>query len=136
MQTLSSLSPQIIIHLAAALCAVVLGPFALWARHKSKQLPRLHRAFGYAWVTMMLITAISAIFIKSQFAFWLHFSWIHLLVPFTLYGLFRAFWYLAKGNISAHRNTMLGLYFGACLGAGVFTLLPGRYLNQLIGQFI
>jgi uncharacterized membrane protein len=132
MQTLSSLSPQIIIHLAAALSAAALGPFALWARLSSKQRPKLHRAFGYAWVTMMLITAISAIFIKSNFAFWLHFSWIHLFIPVSLIVLFSGFWHLARGNIPRHRNVMIGLYFGVCLGAGVFTLLPGRLLGQFI----
>ncbi len=130
MQTLSSLSPQIIVHLAAALSAAILGPFALWARLSGKQRPKLHRAFGYAWVTMMLVTAISAIFIHSHFPVWWRFSWIHLFIPVTLIGLFGAFWFLAKGNINAHRKTMTRLYFGACLGAGVFTLLPGRFLGQ------
>ncbi len=132
MQTLSSLSPQIIIHLAAALSAAALGPFALWARLSGKQRPKLHRAFGYAWVTMMLITAISALFIHSHFPVWSRFSWIHLFIPATLIGLFGAFWHLAKGNIAGHRKNMLRLYFGACLGAGVFTLLPGRFLGQFI----
>jgi uncharacterized membrane protein len=132
MQTLSSLSPQVIVHLAAALSAAVLGPFALWARLAGKQRPKLHRAFGYAWVTMMVITAISALFIKSRFAFWLHFSWIHLFIPATLIGLFFAFRSLVKGDIQGHRKRMLGLYLGVCLGAGVFTLLPGRFLGQLI----
>ncbi len=132
MQTLSSLSPQVIIHLAAALSAAILGPFALWARLRSKQRPKLHRAFGYAWVTLMLITAISAIFIHSHFPMWGRFSWIHLFIPATLIGLFGAFWHLAKGDIRRHRNAMLGLYFGACLGAGVFTLLPGRFLGQFL----
>ena len=130
MQTLSSLSPQVIVHLAAALSAAILGPFALWARLSGKQRPKLHRAFGYAWVTMMLVTAISAIFIHSHFPVWWRFSWIHLFIPVTLIGLFGAFWFLAKGNINAHRKTMTRLYFGACLGAGVFTLLPGRFLGQ------
>ncbi len=130
MQTLSSLSPQIIVHLAAALSAAILGPFALWARLSGQQRPKLHRAFGYAWVTMMLVTAISAIFIHSHFPVWWRFSWIHLFIPVTLIGLFGAFWFLAKGNINAHRKTMTRLYFGACLGAGVFTLLPGRFLGQ------
>jgi uncharacterized membrane protein len=132
MQTPSSLSPQVIIHLAAALSAAALGPFALWARLSGKQRPKLHRAFGYAWVTMMLIAALSAAFIHSHFPMWGRFSWIHLFIPATFIGLFGAFWHLAKGNIRRHRNTMLGLYFGACLGAGVFTLLPGRFLGQFI----
>jgi uncharacterized membrane protein len=132
MQTLSSLSPQIIIHLAAALAAVVIGPFALWARLTSEQRPKLHRAFGYAWVTLILITSLSAIFIQAHVPQWGRFSWIHLLIPVTLLGLFGAFWCLAKGNIHGHRKSMLSLYFGACLGAGVFTLLPGRFLGQWI----
>jgi uncharacterized membrane protein len=132
MQTLASLSPQIIIHLAAALSAAILGPFALWARLSGKQRPKLHRAFGYAWVTMMLITAISALFIHAHFPTWWRFSWIHLFIPATFFGLFGAFWHLAKGSIRRHRNAMLGLYFGACLGAGIFTLLPGRFLGQFL----
>jgi uncharacterized membrane protein len=32
---------------------------------------------------------------------------------------------------------MLGLYLGACIGAGVFTLLPSRILGQLVwGQWL
>lgn len=135
MQSLSTLPPQIIIHLAAALSATVLGPFALWARLSGKQHPKLHRAFGYAWVTMMLITAITAIFIKSNFAYWLHFSWIHLLIPVTLLSLFRAFWFLAKGNIKAHKITMLSLYINACIVTGTLTLLPGRLLGRLLNPW-
>ena len=50
------LSPTIAIHMTAALGAVVVGPVALWARRRgSPQRPRLHRAFGYAWVTLMVL---------------------------------------------------------------------------------
>lgn len=135
MQTLSSLSPQLIIHMAAALAATVIGPLALWARWR-KPLPKLHRAFGYAWVTLILITSVSAIFIHSHFPMWWRFSWIHLLIPVTLISLFAAFWFLAKGNIKRHKFTMLSLYVNACLITGAFTLLPGRYLNQLISPWI
>ena len=45
----------------APLVALVTGPVALWARRARTQRPRLHRAFGYAWVTLMLATAISAL---------------------------------------------------------------------------
>jgi uncharacterized membrane protein len=132
MQTLASLSPQVIVHLFAALGALVLGPFVLWARLSGKQRPKLHRAFGYAWVTLMLITALSALFIHSHFPQWWRFSWIHLFIPATLIGMFVAFRYLLKGNIQGHRKAMLSLYFGACLGAGMFTLLPGRFLGQFV----
>lgn len=133
MQTLSTLSPQLSIHLAAALAATVIGPFALWARLTGKQRPKLHRALGYAWVTLMLATVVSSIFIRSRIPLIGSFSWIHFaFIPSTLIGLIAAFWYLAKKNIQAHRLTMINLYIGACLIAGGFTLLPGRLLGNLL----
>jgi uncharacterized membrane protein len=127
------LTPLIAIHMTAALLAVVTGPVALWARKAATQRPRLHRAFGYAWVTLMVVTAVSAIFIRDwDMPNLAGFTSIHLLIPVTLAGLFGAFWFLAKGNVKGHRKTMQGLYFGACVVAGAFTLLPQRYLGSLL----
>jgi uncharacterized membrane protein len=131
------LTPTIAIHMSAALGTVALGPIALWARKGTKQRPMIHRASGYAWVTLMLVTAISALFIRDfKLPNLAGYTPIHLLVPYTLFGLFGAFVYLARKDIAAHRKTMQGLYFGACLGAGAFTLLPGRLLGNLVlGQW-
>lgn len=127
------LTHTIAIHMTAALIATAIGPVALWARKGRTQRPRLHRAFGYAWVTLMLVAAISAIFIRDHALPNLNgYTPIHLLIPFTLVMLFVAFRYLARGNINGHRKTMQGLYVGACLVAGGFTLLPSRYLGQLV----
>lgn len=127
------LTPIIAVHATAAILAIVTGPVALWARKSREQRPKLHRAFGYAWVTLMLITAISAMFITGgpgpRLA---RFGLIHLMVPVTLFGLFGAFWFLFKGNINGHRKTMQNLYIGACVVAGSFTLLPERYLGNLV----
>ena len=128
-----SLSPIIAIHMTAAILAIATGPVALWARKGREQRPRLHRAFGYAWVTLMLITAISAIFIKAGAGpNWNGFGFIHLLIPAVLLGLFGSFWRLFKGDIAGHRRTMQRLYFGASVAAGAFTLLPGRYLGNMV----
>ena len=132
------MTPLIAIHMSAALGAVVLGPVALWARKGARQRPRLHRAFGYAWVTLMLATALSAIFIRDySLPNLAGYTPIHLLVPVTLVSLFGAFWFLARGNINGHRKTMQKLYFGACIVAGGFPLMPGRYLGNLVfGQWL
>ena len=130
---MSELTPLIAIHMTAAIGAVVTGPVALWARKGAKQRPRLHRAFGYAWVTLMVITAVSAIFIKvSGLPNIAGYTPIHLLIPVTLAGLVWAFVALARGDIDQHRKTMQRLYFGACIVAGMFTLMPGR----LVGDFV
>ncbi|WBY01438.1 DUF2306 domain-containing protein [Ramlibacter tataouinensis] len=127
------LTPVIAVHMTAALGALALGPVALWARRGRTQQPRLHRAFGYAWVTLMVVTALSALFIRDTLLPNIAgFTPIHLLVPVTLVGLFGAFWQLARGNVRGHKTTMQNLYFGACVVAGAFTLLPHRYLGQLL----
>ena len=127
------LSPLIAVHATAAILAIATGPVALWARKGRLQRPKLHRAFGYAWVTLMLITAISAIFIKAGAGpSWNGFGIIHLLIPAVLFALFGAFRFLFKGNINGHRKSMQNLYIGACLVAGAFTLLPGRTLGNLV----
>lgn len=132
---MSTLTPLIAIHASAAIAATVIGPFALWARLGLRQRPRLHRALGYAWVTLMVMTAVSAVFISDPvFPRWtlgsLGFSFIHLLIPVVLFGLFGAFWFLFRGNVAGHRKTMVNLYLGSCVIAGVFTLLPERLLGH------
>ena len=127
------LTPLIAIHMTAALAAIATGPLALWTRQGATPRPRLHRAFGYAWVTLMLVTAISAIFIRDfRLPNVAGYTPVHILVPVVLFGLFGSFWHLAHGNIEKHRRIMQRLYVGACVAAGVFTLLPGRYLGELI----
>lgn len=127
------MSPVIAIHLAAASGAFFLGPLVLWSRRGRQQQPRLHRALGYAWVTLMLMTAVSAIFIRDFKLPNLNgYTPIHLLIPATLIGLGLAFWYLFQGNIRGHRRSMQITYAGGCVVAGAFTLLPNRYLGQLL----
>ena len=127
------MTPTIAIHMSAAITAVLLGPVALWARLGRTTRPRLHRALGYAWVTCMITAALSAIFIRDfQLPNAMGYTPIHLLIPLTFFCFFRALVYLLQGNIQGHRKTMQWLYVSACLVAGAFTLVPGRYLGSLI----
>ncbi|MCX8520596.1 MAG: DUF2306 domain-containing protein, partial [Rhodoferax sp.] len=80
-----------------------------------------------------LVTALSALFIRDyQLPNVAGYTPIHLLVPYTLYGLFCAFWYLHRKAFDKHRSTMQKLYLGACVGAGALSLMPQRYLGQLV----
>ena len=127
------LTPLIAVHLSASIAAVAIGPVAVWARRGATQRARLHRAFGYAWVTLMLAAALTALFIRD---FRLPniggYTPIHVLVPVTLISLFVAFRKLGRGDVAGHRRWMQGLYLGACLAAGLFAMLPGRYLGNLL----
>lgn len=131
---LTNLHPAVAIHLCAALAATAIGPLALWARRRQAQRPRLHRAAGYAWVTLMVMVAISALFITgSTGPRWNGLGPIHLLVPITLGTLLASFTCLVRGKLLGHRRCMQGLYIGACLMAGAFTLLPNRLLGHWLG---
>lgn len=127
------LTPLIAVHMTAAIAAVATGPVALWARRGRTQHPKLHRAFGYAWVTLMLVTAVSALFIRDfRLPNLAGYTPIHLLVPVVFAALFGAFYALARGNVRRHRFVMQLLYASACIVAGGFTLLPNRYLGHLL----
>ena len=127
------MTPVIAIHMSAALTALAIGPIALWARQSAVQRPRLHRAFGYAWVTCMLGAAFSGVFIRDfRLPNIAGYTPIHMLIVLTLVSLWTAFRAIARGNLKAHRITMQWLYVGACLIAGGFTLLPSRYLGKLL----
>jgi uncharacterized membrane protein len=128
-----SMTPLIAIHTTAAVAAVVMGPLAFWARKGRVQRPRLHRAFGYAFVTLMVMAALSAIFISGErYPHIYGIGPVHILIPFVLVKLFLAFKYLAQKDIQAHQRTMKTLYIGACLIAGSFTLMPYRFLGNLL----
>jgi len=127
------LTPLIAVHMTAAIGAVVIGPFALWARMGPNKRPWLHRAMGYAYATLMLLAAVSSWFILDfNLPNWHGYTLIHLLIPVTLISLWVAFRAIARRDFVTHRITMQSLYVGACLIAGGFTLLPSRYLGQLI----
>jgi uncharacterized membrane protein len=81
----------------------------------------------------MIVAAISAIFIRdASLPNIAGYTPIHLLIPFVLFNFYAAFRALAQGRIAAHRRFMVGTYIGACIVAGLFTLIPGRYLGNLL----
>lgn len=133
-----TLTPLIAVHLTTAVAAAAIGPIAIWARRPgSLAKVRLHRAAGYAFTTLMLCAAISAIFIRDfDLLNWHGYTFIHILIPLTLLGLFGAFRCLLRGDIAGHRRAMLQVYVGACLVAGLFAFWPGRFLNQWLSQLL
>lgn len=127
------LTPVVAIHLTAAASALVIGPFALWTRLGMRQRPKLHRALGYAWVSMMILAAASSLFLRDfNLPNIAGYTPIHLLVPAMAIGLFLAFRHLARGNISGHRAAMQYTYIAGGVVAGAFTLLPGRLLGRML----
>lgn len=121
--------PALALHLFSALGALGLGGFILYGRKGSGT----HRWMGWTWVLLMGSAAISSGFVSGGKLPNLHgFSPIHLLTLFVLWQLPRGILFARQGNIVAHRKTMRGLYIGGCAVAGLFTLMPGRFLGDLL----
>jgi uncharacterized membrane protein len=121
------MSPAVVIHLVFALGALVTGPLALLARKGT----RWHRASGYMWVTLMLGAALSSLFIRDfRLPNLAGYTPIHLITVGTIVGLAGAMYAIANRNIKKHRQAMWGSYLGGCVVAGMFALLPGRFLGN------
>ncbi|MEL6645340.1 MAG: DUF2306 domain-containing protein [Pseudomonadota bacterium] len=122
-------TPLVHVHLLCALCAVLIGPVALWRQRRD----RLHKICGYAFVAAMAGLALSGFAIPSAvFAAIGPFGPIHVLCIVTLFGLWQGVTAARRGQITRHRAHMRGLYFGALLITGLFTVMPGRALNRAL----
>jgi uncharacterized membrane protein len=120
----ATFTPAIWIHLAAALAALVLGAGIFLAKKGTF----FHRIAGRSWALLMLVTIVSTIWIKGNG----NYSWIHLLSIGTFFGLAAAVTFAVTGRIRAHRKTIIGLYVGALVVAGAFTLVPSRLLGRAL----
>ena len=120
-------APVIRVHAFAAMAAFLLGAVQLMAPKGT--LP--HRTIGWTWVGLMLTVGVSAFFIH-EIRLWGAWSPIHLLAVFTLVmlpvGVLRAH----RHDVTSHRKTMIGLFVGGLLIAGIFTFFPGRIMYRVV----
>lgn len=119
----------IIIHLATVVPCLFIGGILLLR----KKGDRPHKLMGRAYAVLMVVTAITS--------FWIGrpgtgiagsgYSFIHAFSVLTLISIPWAVYAARTGNIDSHQGTMRGLYVGLIV-AGLFTLLPGRLLGNLV----
>lgn len=114
------------LHVVAALALIPLTVVQLGRRKSGAW----HRRIGWVWVILMTVTAVSS--------FWIHgirlfgsFSPIHALSVVTLVSLVYGIIARRMNRMRGHRIAMLGVAMGWA-GAGVFTLLPGRIMGQVV----
>jgi uncharacterized membrane protein len=122
---LATVSLAIKIHLAAAVGALFLGGVMLASR-KGRT---FHRIAGWVWVTIMATVAVSSIFIRTLNPG--HFSWIHGFTAVTLLALPIGVVAAKSHNVKTHRGTMMGMFLGGLVIAGLFTFVPGRLMFQM-----
>ncbi|WP_422376159.1 DUF2306 domain-containing protein [Roseibium sp.] len=114
-------------HAGAALVALITGVFQLRAPKGT----RSHRTLGYLWFALMVWVSGSSLFIYT-IRLWGPFSPIHILSLLTLVFLAGGILTAQRGQIRAHRSIMVLTFTGALVIAGLFTLLPGRIMHEVI----
>ena len=124
---LLSTSPVVQIHAFAAIFALLVGISQLVLRKGTMR----HRTVGYIWTITMITVAASSLFINQ----------IRMLGPFSIIHLFSinvllmtpfAMWRAYNGNMKGHGRAMKTTFWSALIIAGLFTLLPGRIMHQVI----
>ncbi len=115
------------IHVATVVPAAFLGAVLLV---RAKGSPG-HRLLGRIWMMLMVVTAISTLFIH-EINMWAGFSPIHLLSVVMLWSAYQAVRAARLGKIQRHARIVSAMYWGGIVVAGVFTFLPGRIMNAVI----
>lgn len=111
------------LHIATVVPAVPLGAWVLLSRKGTA----LHKTLGKVWLVLMVVTALSTLFIRHVNGG--DFSWIHIFVPLTLHGAWKTIATARAGQIAKHRGHLVGMYLGALLIPGAFSFLPTRLMG-------
>ena len=114
-------------HAVAALLVTLLGAWQLLAAKGTGR----HRAVGWLFVAGMAYVALSGLFISTIGLFG-YFSPIHLLIPVTVLSLWTGVRAARRGDVAAHRSTMVSLFVLALVVTGAFTLVPGRIMHGTV----
>jgi uncharacterized membrane protein len=119
--------PQVQVHAFAAIAAFVLGVVQLSAPKGT--LP--HRTLGWTWVVLMLVISASS-FLIHGIRMWGPWSPIHILSVLTPVLLVLAVLAARRHRERAHKITMISVFAGALVIAGLFTLVPGRIMHTVV----
>ncbi len=122
---LGHVPPVILIHLAFAVLAFVIGAIQIIGPKGTMT----HRILGWTWVVMMMTVAVSSFFIHVINP--AGFSLIHLLSVLTVIVLPLGVYAARRHRIDVHSRIMTRTYVGALVIAGIFTFFPGRLIWQM-----
>lgn len=124
-------APQIKIHVVAVTLATLLGLFIFLNRKGTS----FHKLMGWSYVVLMTVTAASAAFIRrppgGDFPNIAGYTPIHLFVILTAVTLPMAIIHIKAGRATHHARSMIGLFVGGILIAGVLAFLPGRVMHEI-----
>ena len=90
------------------------------------------QVFGWFWIISMAYVSISSFWIRSLNEG--NYSFIHILSIWTLICLVLGIYYIRKKKRKMHYAFTIGPYIGLLI-AGILTLLPGRFFDEVFNLF-
>ena len=122
-------APPIPLHALAAITAFILGVVQLAAPKGTFS----HRTLGWIWVGLLLVVSVSSFWIHGHsFRLWRSWSPIHLLSIFTPLMLLLGVVSARRHDVTRHKITMIFIFTGALVIAGIFTFVPGRIMHTVL----
>ncbi len=115
---------DIYIHLLAVIPSLVLGAINLFLEKGTLT----HKRIGKTWAVLMLITAISSLFIMPTGSF----TWLHLFSILVIVCIPVGVISIRKGNVKRHTHCMVGAYIGTVISAYFAVVTPGRFLYGVL----
>ena len=115
------------IHVAAAVSALVLGAVILL-------LPKgtgFHRTLGWSWVASMIVVAVTSIVMIADMRAG-GINALHVFTALTVLSLWGGLTGIRRGDVRRHAGSMVGLYIGGLIIAGLFAFIPGRVMWQVV----
>lgn len=113
------------IHVAAAVAGLVVGA-AIFLLPKGTG---FHRLLGWTWVSAMIVVAATSIAMIADFRTGI--NALHAFTAVTVISLWGGLSGIRRGNVRRHAASMVGLYVGGLIIAGVFAFIPGRTMWQV-----
>jgi uncharacterized membrane protein len=115
---------DIYIHLLAVIPSIFLGAINILLKKGTL----LHKRVGKVWAVLMLITAISSLFIMPTGGF----TWLHLFSILVIICIPVGVLSIRKSNVKRHSGCMLGAYVGTVISAYFAVATPGRFLYGVL----
>ncbi len=110
------------IHVAGALLALFVGAIIFL-------LPKgtgFHRLLGWTWVSSMIVVAATSIAMIVDFRTGI--NALHVFTAITVISLWGGLAGIRRGDVRQHAGSMVGLYVGGLILAGIFAFIPGRVM--------
>ena len=114
------------VHVACAVAALVVGAIIFL-------LPKgtgFHRALGWTWVSSMIVVAATSVAMIADFRNGV--NALHIFTVLTVVSLWAGLAGIRRGDVRTHAGSMVGLYIGGLIIAGITAFIPGRTMWQVI----